>query len=122
MRRTPARFEALRHPPQLGCSYVTPGGGAVLTPVAPIGLRARQAGTVSFTTSLGFGRKLERIARKFMGPPKTGAFGDRWLRVYYPDRVLVTVAVERVISWPDLACLGEHVVSGAPPPPDEPPP
>ena len=42
-------------------AYVTPAGGAVVTPVAPIGLRDRDAGTVSFTTSLGFGRKLERI-------------------------------------------------------------
>jgi hypothetical protein len=44
-------------------SYVTPAGGAVVTAVAPIGLRDRDAGTVSFTTSLGFGRKLERIER-----------------------------------------------------------
>ena len=34
-----------------------------MTAVAPIGLRDRDAGTVSFTTSLGFGKKLERIAR-----------------------------------------------------------
>jgi hypothetical protein len=39
----------------------TPAGGAVVTAVAPIGLRDREAGTVGFTTSLGFGRKLERI-------------------------------------------------------------
>jgi hypothetical protein len=44
-------------------AYVTPAGGAVVTAVAPIGLRDREAGTVSFTTSLGFGRKLERIKR-----------------------------------------------------------
>src|ERR1700745_386785 len=42
-------------------AYVTPAGGVVLTPVAPIGLRDRSAGTVGFTTSLGFGRKLDRI-------------------------------------------------------------
>jgi hypothetical protein len=41
--------------------YLTPAGGAVVTPVAPIGLRDRDAGTVTFTTSLGFGRKLERM-------------------------------------------------------------
>jgi hypothetical protein len=40
---------------------VTPAVGAVVTAVAPIGLRDRDAGTVGFTTSLGFGRKLERI-------------------------------------------------------------
>src|SRR3954449_3063080 len=44
-------------------AYVTPAGGAVVTAVAPIGLRDREVGTVSFTTSLGFGRKLERIER-----------------------------------------------------------
>ena len=44
-------------------AYVTPAGGAVVTAVAPICLRDRAAGTVSFTTSLGFGKKLERIAR-----------------------------------------------------------
>src|SRR6478609_8298392 len=42
-------------------AYLTPAGGAVVTPVAPVGLRDRDAGTVSFTTSLGFGRKLDRI-------------------------------------------------------------
>ncbi|HTR73094.1 MAG TPA: hypothetical protein VMG80_05805 [Solirubrobacteraceae bacterium] len=34
-------------------AYVTPAGGAVVTPVAPIGLRDRDAGTIQFTTSLG---------------------------------------------------------------------
>ena len=44
-------------------AYVTPAGGSVVTAIAPIGLRDRAAGAVSFTTSLGLGRKLERIAR-----------------------------------------------------------
>src|SRR5690242_5464499 len=43
--------------------YITPAGGAGVTAVAPIGLRDRDAGTVSFTTSLGFGRKLERMEK-----------------------------------------------------------
>ena len=42
-------------------AYVTPAGGAVVTAVAPIGLRDRAANTVGFTTSLGFGRKLDRL-------------------------------------------------------------
>jgi hypothetical protein len=42
-------------------AYCTPAGGAVVTAVAPIGLRDREQGTVTFTTSLGFGKKLERI-------------------------------------------------------------
>jgi hypothetical protein len=42
-------------------AYVTPAGGVVVAAVAPVGLRDRDAGTVGFTTSLGFGRKLERL-------------------------------------------------------------
>jgi hypothetical protein len=150
-------------------AYVTPAGGAVPTPVAPIGLRDRDAGTVAFTTSLGFGRKLQRIdanprvalayharehgfasgdhfvlvqgtasydadpdeevlagtvqpaSARFMGAPRRGPFWDRWLRAYYADRVLVTVAVERVVCWPDLACSGEPAVDGAALPPSPPP-
>jgi hypothetical protein len=149
-------------------AYVTPAGGAVVTAVAPIGMRDREAGTVAFTTSLGFGRKLDRInenprvalayharehgfasdprfvlvqgtasydaqpdrsiltdvvgpaSARFMGPPRRGPFWDRWLSVYYADRVLVTVQVERVLSWPDAACMGEREVSGAPAPAQEP--
>jgi hypothetical protein len=44
-------------------AYITPAGGAVVTAVAPVGLRDREAGTVTFTTSLGFGKKLQRIER-----------------------------------------------------------
>jgi hypothetical protein len=143
-------------------AYVTPAGGAVLTPVAPIGLRDRAAGTVAFTTSLGFGRKLDRInenprvalayharehgfatvsrfvlvqgtasydahpnpavlaervqpaSTRFMGPPRGGFFWDRWLSAYYADRVIVTVHVERVLSWPDIGCTGERTVAGKP--------
>ena len=149
-------------------AYVTPAGGAVVTAVAPIGLRDRDAGTVGFTTSLGFGRKLDRIKQnprvalayharehgfatgpryvlvqgtatydahpdptflaetvrpastRFMGAPRTGIFWDRWLSAYYADRVLVTVRVERVVSWPDLACKGEPAVAGEPWPPQAP--
>jgi hypothetical protein len=43
--------------------YRTPAGGVVVQAVAPIGLHDRAAGTVGFTTSLGFSKKLERIAR-----------------------------------------------------------
>jgi hypothetical protein len=44
-------------------AYVTPAGGAVVTAVSPVGLRDREAGTVTFTTSLGLGKKLQRIKR-----------------------------------------------------------
>jgi hypothetical protein len=46
-----------------GLGYRTPAGGVVVQAVAPIGLRDRAAGSVGFTTSLGFSKKLERIAR-----------------------------------------------------------
>jgi hypothetical protein len=146
-------------------AYATPAGGAVVTAVSPIGLRDRDAGTVTFTTSLGLGKKLERIKRdphvalafharehgfssstayvlvqgraeaklppdrdylenvvrpqavRFMGPPKEGFFWDRWLQEYYADRVPVTVTVDRIVAWPDLACEGEPAVLGAQRPP-----
>jgi hypothetical protein len=44
-------------------AYVTPAGGAVVTAVAPCGIAQRDAGMIGFTTSLGFGKKLERIIR-----------------------------------------------------------
>src|SRR5205085_4933823 len=44
-------------------AYVTPAGGAVVTAVAPIGLRDREKAELTFTTSLGFGRKLDRMHR-----------------------------------------------------------
>ena len=37
-------------------AYGTPAGGAVVTAIAPVGLRDRERGTVGFTTSLGFGK------------------------------------------------------------------
>ena len=43
--------------------YRTPAGGAVVLAVAPVGLHDRAAGTVGFTTSLGFSKKLDRIAQ-----------------------------------------------------------
>jgi hypothetical protein len=44
-------------------AYVTPAGGAVVTTISPLGIVDRAAGTVGFTTSLGFGKKLEHILR-----------------------------------------------------------
>jgi hypothetical protein len=42
-------------------AYLTPAGGVVVTAVAPCGLADRDRGVIGFTTSLGFGKKLERI-------------------------------------------------------------
>lgn len=148
-------------------AYVTPAGGAVPAVIAPCGLRDRDAGTVTFTTSLGFSRKLERILadprvalayhardhgfatgsrfvlvqgiagvdldpdfarlrpllpriERHLGAPRRSRFWDRWLREYYADRVVVTVRVERVVSWPELDARGEAAVAGDPAPSDPP--
>ena len=42
-------------------AYLTPAGGAVVTGVAPCGIEDRDPGVLGYTTSLGFGKKLERI-------------------------------------------------------------
>ena len=42
-------------------AYVTSGGGAVVSTVAPLGVDWCKAGGIGFTTSLGFAKKLERI-------------------------------------------------------------
>ncbi|MFC9556602.1 hypothetical protein ACFTWF_37920 [Rhodococcus sp. NPDC056960] len=163
--------EVLRDDLTCGFAYITPAGGAVVTAVAPLGLRDRERGTVGFTTSLGFGRKLDRIkdeprvalayhAREhgigdgtnrhyvlvqgdatfdptpdrevldaigerlvpYMGQPRRGPFWDRWLSAYYTDRVPVTVAVTRIVAWPDLRMKGRPEVFGAPLPSVEAPP
>jgi hypothetical protein len=44
-------------------AYVTPAGGAVVTTISPLGIVDRASGTVGFTTSLGFSKKLEHILR-----------------------------------------------------------
>jgi hypothetical protein len=46
-----------------GFAYLTPSKGVVITPMAPLGLRDREAGTVTLSTSLGLWKKLDRIRR-----------------------------------------------------------
>ena len=53
-------------------------------------------------------------AERFLGPVVRGPVWDRLLREYYAERVFVDIAVERVISWPDLSAAGEMEVTGAP--------
>ena len=149
--------------------------GVSLSTVTTLGMRDRDAGTVTFTTSLGFGRKLERIADdpriavayhtrqhgrtdrpgyvlvqgrasvrgpatmtaeemadiqdragRFMGQTASGWFWDRWLRVYYYDRVKVNITAERVLWWPDGDTTKHPEVFGAALPeatvPDQDPP
>src|ERR1043165_8232825 len=53
--------EVIRGDLTAAAACVTPAGGAVVTGVCPMGLGRREAAEVGFTTSLGFGKKLERI-------------------------------------------------------------
>jgi hypothetical protein len=55
--------EVIRGDLTAAAAYLTPAGGAVVTPVAPCGIGQRETGRAGFTTSLGFRKKLERIIR-----------------------------------------------------------
>jgi hypothetical protein len=44
-----------------GFAYLTPAKGVVISPMAPLGLRDREAGTVTVTTSQALWKKLDRI-------------------------------------------------------------
>lgn len=46
-----------------GLAYLTPAKGVVITPMAPLALRDREAGTVTLTTSQALWKKLDRIRR-----------------------------------------------------------
>jgi hypothetical protein len=46
-----------------GFAYLTPAKGVVIVPMAPLGIRDREAGTVTLSTSQGLWKKLERIRR-----------------------------------------------------------
>jgi len=46
-----------------GFAYLTPAKGVVITPMAPLALRDRRAGTVTVTTSQAMWKKLDRIRR-----------------------------------------------------------
>jgi hypothetical protein len=45
----------------VGFASVTPARGVVIMPMAPLGLRDRDAGTITITTSLGLPKKLVRL-------------------------------------------------------------
>jgi hypothetical protein len=80
--------------------YRTPAGGVVVQAVAPIGLRDREAGEVGFTTSLGFSKKLERIARD---PRVALAFHAREHGTSSSDKYVLVQGVARVIEQPSEA-------------------
>jgi hypothetical protein len=44
-----------------GLAYLTPAKGVVITPMAPLALRDRDAGTVTLSTSQGLWKKLDRM-------------------------------------------------------------
>ena len=46
-----------------GFAYLTPAKGVAIVPMAPLGLRDREKGTVTLTTSLGLWKKLDRVRR-----------------------------------------------------------
>jgi hypothetical protein len=84
-------------------------GGVVVNSVTPIGLRDREAGTVTFTTSLGFGRKLERIAAD---PRIAVAYHTRQHgHTDRPGVVLVQgIASVRAITHDERDHLADHAV------------
>jgi len=68
MSDTPVRWgedadDVMRGDLTAAAAYVTPAGGAVVVGVSPCGLADRDRGTLGFTTSLGLGKKLERIVQ-----------------------------------------------------------
>src|SRR5687767_11259123 len=44
-----------------GFAYLTPAKGVVINPMAPLGIRDREAGTITLSSSLGLWKKLQRI-------------------------------------------------------------
>jgi hypothetical protein len=44
-----------------GFAYITPAKGVVIFPMAPMGIRDREAGTITVTSSLGLPKKIARI-------------------------------------------------------------
>jgi hypothetical protein len=83
-------------------TYLTPAGGAVATCVAPVGLRDRQAGWVGFTTSLGFGKKLDRIQRD---PHVALAFHAREHGSSHSQRYVLVQGRAEIIPNPEQALL-----------------
>jgi hypothetical protein len=80
-----------------GLGYRTPAGGVVVQAVAPIGMRDREQGTIGFTTSLGFSKKLERIARD---PRVAMAFHAREHGACRSDAYVLVQGTARVIEQP----------------------
>src|SRR3954470_7234170 len=91
-------------------AYVTPAGGAVVTAVAPIGLRDRERGELTFTTSLGFGRKLERIRRE---PRIALLYHAREHGFHEGDELVLVQGTARIVERPDQDYLDRVVQPAA---------
>ena len=87
----------------------TPAGGAVVTAVAPIGLRDREAGWVGFTTSLGFGKKLTHMARD---PRVSLAYHDRTYGMASSDLYVLVQGRAEIIAEPDEALIATMLANG----------
>src|SRR5687768_8954368 len=83
-----------------GLGYRTPAAGVVVQAVAPIGLRDREKGTLGFTTSLGFSKKLDRIAAD---PRVAMAFHAREHGMATGTRYVLAQGTARVIEKPSEA-------------------
>lgn len=72
-------------------------------------------GTASFalTPDRAWLESIEPNWQRSMGPRDIGLW-ERWTRVYQWERIGVEIAVERIVSWPDLECRGPLEVFGAP--------
>ena len=99
-----------------GLGYRTPAAGVVVQAVAPIGLRDREKGTLGFTTSLGFSKKLDRIA---VDPRVAMAFHAREHGTATGTRYVLAQGTARVIEQPSDAqrsVVREHATDHLGPP------
>lgn len=78
----------------------------MVTAVAPLGLRSREEGMVMFTTSLGFGRKLQRIERN---PRVALAYHAREHGFCDSPRVVLVQGLASYDAVPDPEILEELV-------------
>ena len=92
-----------------GVAWTTPAGGCVITAVAPCGLRDREAGTVTFTTSLGFGKKLNRIRKD---PRVALSYHARDHGHASGDQLVLVQGTARIVEQPDRDWL-ENVLTPA---------
>ena len=92
-----------------GVAWTTPAGGCVITAVAPCGLRDRGAGTVTFTTSLGFGKKLHRIRKD---PRVALSYHARDHGHASGEQLVLVQGTARIVEQPDRDWL-ENVLSPA---------